>query len=253
MIVVALALAQAAVDAAPPAPGEKVFQQNCAVGYCHGAGGAASRGPRLKDREFARDFLEKVVREGIPQTAMPGFTGRLAEADLKAAIDYVASLSAVTGIASAPASPPPVPAAEFDAPPEIRRGRDLFFDATRGTRCGTCHALGGMGVAVGPNLGRLSPTQAKAVVESIRASKPRVVRTVRLRGGESFPAIAADPRAGKFFDLTTAPPVLRSLDPAEIVSTDGPSRWSHGATLKRYSADEVEAIARYVRWTNFRP
>jgi mono/diheme cytochrome c family protein len=251
MILVALVLAQAAPDGASVARGERVFQQNCAVGYCHGAGGAASRGPRLKEREFARDFLEKVVRHGIPQTAMPGFGGRLEEAELKAAIDYVASLSSVTGSAAGPASPPPVPVAEFDAPPEIRRGRDLFFDATRGTRCGTCHALGGMGVAVGPNLARLSPAQVKAVVESVRTSKPRLVRTVRLHGGESFPAVAADVKAGRFFDLTTTPPVLRSIDPGQLVSADGRSSWSHTVAAKNYSADEVEAIARYIRWMNF--
>ena len=97
MIVMALVMAQASPDTAAMVKGEKVFQQNCAIGYCHGTGGAASRGSRLRDRSFTRAYLEKVVREGLPQTAMPGFSGRLSDSDLMAAIDYVASLSTVSG------------------------------------------------------------------------------------------------------------------------------------------------------------
>jgi mono/diheme cytochrome c family protein len=251
MIVMALLMAQTTLDTAGVVKGEKVFQQNCAIGYCHGTGGAASRGPRLRDRSFTRAYLEKVVREGVPQTAMPGFSGRLSDADLTAAIDYVASLSAVSGASSTPGALA-APVVEFEAPPEIKRGRDLFFDATRGTRCGTCHAVGGMGNAVGPNLARLTAAQAKAVGDAIRASQPRTVRTVRLRKGESFPAIAVDAKAGKYFDLTTPPPVLRTVEPAQLISANGRARWSHSTIVKGYSGEEIEAVARYIRWVNFK-
>jgi mono/diheme cytochrome c family protein len=46
----------------------------------------------------------------------------------------------------------PASISEFAGPPEARRGQDLFFDSTRTPRCAGCHALGGRGAAIGPDL-----------------------------------------------------------------------------------------------------
>src|SRR5207247_142081 len=41
----------------PVAAGEKIFALQCSVGYCHGAAGAAARGPRLRGRTFDKNYL----------------------------------------------------------------------------------------------------------------------------------------------------------------------------------------------------
>ncbi|MDX1978810.1 MAG: cytochrome c, partial [Bryobacteraceae bacterium] len=87
--------------------GADVFKQSCAVGYCHGSGGSANRAPRLAGRVFDRAKLRTAVRDGIPNTAMPGFAKVLNTADLAAVIEYVAGLGAVTGTAGASAAPAP--------------------------------------------------------------------------------------------------------------------------------------------------
>src|ERR1041384_1664972 len=55
------------------AAGETIFAQNCSVGYCHGAAGAAARGPRLRGRTFDKSYLYSVIRDGIPKSAMPAW------------------------------------------------------------------------------------------------------------------------------------------------------------------------------------
>ena len=105
-------LAQSAVEPSMVARGQTVFTQNCSVGYCHGVGGAAGRGPRLRGRNLPKDYLDRVTREGIPSSAMPAWKGRLSEDDIRAVVEYVAVLSAAT---DAPPPMQPMPAGEGPA------------------------------------------------------------------------------------------------------------------------------------------
>ena len=130
----------------------------------------------------------------------------------------------------------------FSGTPRARRGRDLFFDATRGTRCGTCHEASGWGAAIGPNVAG-SPIDPRGVVGR------RVVR-VRLRDGDTFAAYPAEQSelAAKFWDLTSPAPVLRTFLPSEIAGVSPSSDWKHSAGIKSYSNQELEAIAVFLRW-----
>src|SRR5215467_6300933 len=80
--------------------GEKVFAQSCSVGYCHGAAGAAARGPRLRGRTFDKDYLFSVIRNGIPKSAMPGWKDRLKEDEIWATVGYIQSLASASGDAA---------------------------------------------------------------------------------------------------------------------------------------------------------
>ena len=130
-----LALQAAAPLGTTPAVarGEKLFAQGCAVGYCHGTAGAASRGPRLRGRTFPRDYLLKVTRDGIPNTAMPAWKDRLTDDDIQVLADYIMSLAT----ASAEAGPSGSATAEaaiikdFDGPADAKAGHDLFFEIGR--------------------------------------------------------------------------------------------------------------------------
>src|SRR6266436_4811091 len=167
------------------ATGEKIFALSCSVGYCHGASGAAARGPRLRGRTFDKNYLYSSIRDGIPKSAMPAWKDRLKDDEILAIVVYIQSLAAASGDAPpVVAAPATAPAAEvFNGPAEAARGRDLFFAANR---CGSCHALGGRGTAVGPDVSKVPPEQFAA---AMRGTASRRVRTMKLKDGESFPAI----------------------------------------------------------------
>lgn len=217
--------------------GAKVFQQSCAVGYCHGTGGSANRAPKLAGRSFDRAYLQRVVAKGIPSTAMPGFQGKIKDSDLAAVVEYVLTLgsggSAATSAAAAPSSAP----VQRNLP-----GKDLFFDPVRGTRCGTCHALEGMGTSVGPNLGAIANISSSAIT----GVKAQHVQTAAA-AGDRFPALVLEKKGDwiRLYDLTTTPPVLRTL-PARDVTLSA-SDWRHSAAITSYTPQELDNITEYLR------
>ena len=244
-IVLALLLAQAAAPAPDLARGEKIFSQSCAIGYCHGAKGAANRGPRLRGRHFERQYLIRVIRDGIANTAMPAFKATLNEADLNAVIAYVESLSDAADtsgheVSSLPAVKPAAPVAE------AHPGRSLFFDATKGTRCGSCHVVDNQGVAVGPALARAAGTSAD-ILNAIQKGKANRVRMVTIRGEAPFPAIVVEQSSDtvRLYDLNSMTPVLRTL-PARDVTIGPASDWLHGSLVRGYTAAELTMIASYL-------
>jgi mono/diheme cytochrome c family protein len=253
MIAVALLLAQAAADPSVIARGERIFAQTCSVGYCHGVAGAAGRGPRLRGRSFTKDYLLNVTRDGIPSSAMPAWKGRLKDDDIRAVVEYVASLASATE-AAPPANPMPPgvgPAAlpGFNGPPQAGRGRALFFDPAR-ANCGVCHAVGGRGVAIGPDLTSLPAKSQAELTSAIHATASRHVLTAKLQSGEQFPALLAAETGDevRLYDLTAPPPVLRTFTRAQVVSLVEDAAWRHSDVVKDYSTAELEDIAAYVRW-----
>jgi mono/diheme cytochrome c family protein len=250
----ALSLLAAMLAIQTASSGEAVFAARCSVGYCHGVAGAAGRGPRLRGRSLDRGYVERVTRDGIPNSAMPGWQGRLSEDDIDAVVAYVVSLASAPEAVSDNAMPPgegPAAFAEFAGPPEARRGHDLFFDATRTPRCATCHAASGRGLAVGPDLTAWGTRSAEELVAAVRSRRPRRVLEARLSDGESFPAIRAGrtERLVRLHDLTATPPVLRTLEPSELRALSEGARWSHDAVALSYTDEELRWLLPFLRWT----
>ena len=234
--------------------GERIFAQSCSVGYCHGVAGSAGRGPRLRGRKLERSYVEKVTRDGIPDSAMPGWKGRLSDQEIAAVADYIMGLASASDLVppSNPMPPGEGPAifAEFGGPPEARRGQDLFFDAARAPRCGSCHALGGRGVAIGPDLSTLVSGGAPAFIAAARGKSPKHVLTARLSDGDTFPALRAGQKDEfiQLYDLTTELPVLRTLSRSETRSVAEGSNWRHEAVARNYSDEELAAILSFIQW-----
>ena len=252
MICLLLLLSQNLTDPELISLGEEIFAQSCSVGYCHGAAGTAGRGPRLKGHSFQAEYVYRVTRDGIPDSAMPGWANRLSDREIWAVVGYVLSLSDSTETTSSLDMPPGVgPAAfsPFSGPPQARAGQDLFFDATKGTtRCSTCHAMGGRGIAIGPNLEKSSESDLS--IPRIRSTGSHHVLTARLQDGESFPALRfgqTDDQA-RLYDLTLPPPVLRTFGRGEIQSLRSASDWSHDSVVKSYTDRELEKIIHYFIW-----
>jgi cytochrome c oxidase cbb3-type subunit III len=124
-------------QAGGPPDGEAVFNSNCAT--CHGMNASGGRGPDLHAalRNGDQDAdLRKVIKNGLPGTAMPAF--RLDSDDLDALVKYIQKLRHG-------APPPPPPAGD------LATGKRLY--ESRG--CAGCHQIGKEGSSFGPNLTRV--------------------------------------------------------------------------------------------------
>lgn len=241
--------------AASVARGDKLFAQGCAVGYCHGAGGSAARSQRLRGRTFEREYLIRVIRDGIPNTAMPAWGDRLTDADIRDIADYIQSLANApaaveTGPAPAGAALPEGSEKVVEIPEEHRRGREQFFDLTRESRCSVCHRLGGIGVAVGPDVTKVSALKAPDAAQVLRYGRPRTVRTIVRKDGERFPGVIVSRTAAllRVYDLTSTPPVLRSMPAEEVGSILRGANWRHAAAVRSYTNDDLQAVWNYVRF-----
>ena len=216
--------------------GAQVYAKNCANHYCHGARGAAGAAPAVAGKALAQEQVNQIVREGIPNTSMAGWKDTLSSSDLAAVIDYVWGLQKSAASARQALDP--------DRPWLKHAGRDLFFDATRITPCGSCHDFDGLGLAVAPPFRALPPASAS----KLRTLKSDSVRTIRRRAGEPFIGIAAPSKAGlpRWYDLSADLPVLRTFErPAE---NSGPaSSWSHRDAIETYSDEELETVLEFLR------
>ena len=224
--------------------GEKIFAQSCATGYCHGAKGAPAGAPRLAGRGFDQTYITNTIMRGLPGTAMPAFGATLSRADLIAVVTYVASLN---GVANPTINLGPGPGAAGPAEPalpaEAEKGRALFVDAVRGFgRCSTCHEVSGIGISVTTPIAKI-PADAAA----LRALATPDVRTATV-GGEAMPALIVSQGKTRalFYDLTSVPPVLRTVDPNTLKVADG-SAWKHAAVIGAYNDVELTSVLAYLR------
>ena len=226
--------------------GETIFNKTCATGYCHALrGGTGGGAPRLAARGFDEPYINSVTSRGVAGTAMPGFAGTLARAEVTAVVAYVATLNGIANpnLIFGPGgrfggSPEPA------LPAEAARGRAFFQDPVRGFgRCATCHEVNGIGIAVATPIATI-PLNASA----LRGLATPQVSTVTAEE-EAMPALVVGKtvRAVIFYDLTSAPPVLRTEDPSRVKTIEG-SAWRHTSAIGSYSDAELESILVYLRW-----
>jgi cytochrome c553 len=215
--------------------GADVFAKSCATPYCHGPKGAGAGAPKLASRGFDEAHIASVTRAGVPGTAMQGYGSILARPDFNAVVAYVASLN---GIRPAVGSGEPY----VKLSPDAARGRDLFFDSVRGVnRCSTCHQVQGLGIAIAP----IAKIPANAT--ALRNMATPDVRTAGL-GADHFPAILVSEggRRTVLYDLTTLPPVMRTVDSKALGIADS-SSWMHSNVVKSYDDRELESILAFLR------
>ena len=226
--------------------GEEVFNKSCATGYCHAIrGGSGGGAPRLAARGFDQAYINTATMRGIPATAMPAFAGVLSRPDLAAVVAYVATLNGIANPSLAPAGFPGAAAGPSQPalPPEATRGRELFSEAVRGFgRCSTCHEVGGIGISVTTPIAKIP-----ADVAALRALATPEVSTATV-GSERMPAllVSKGARGVIFYDLTTPPPVLRTVDPAAVKFSEG-SPWHHAQVIAGYTDQDLSAILTFLR------
>ena len=218
--------------------GEQLFTTSCGSGYCHGGGGAGGGAPRLAARGFTRQYITATMTNGVQGTAMAAFGQSLARADFNAIADYVARLNGevAQGAAGRGAAPAKLTAA-------AARGKVLFSEAARAFgRCSTCHEVEGHGLAVAAPI-RTVPVSVAALKG---LTTPRVLTATV--AGDAMPALMVANRSASvvFYDLTVAPPVLRTEAPGAVSTKEG-SAWRHAGALGTYTDAELTSILAYLR------
>ncbi|MFB3921963.1 MAG: PQQ-binding-like beta-propeller repeat protein [Terriglobia bacterium] len=174
--------------AAKLAEGRRVYLQHC-VG-CHGADARGTdQAPGFIGNPDARKLsipqLRKVIRDGIPNTAMPPFN--LPAAQLEALAAFVHSLNLRAASSEVPGNP---------------AAGEAFFWGKGG--CGSCHMVRGKGKPIGPDLSNLGHEMAAHAIHDAllhpaahRASGYELA-TVELRDGKTLRGFV---RSRSNFDL----------------------------------------------------
>ncbi|MDE2980445.1 MAG: c-type cytochrome [Gemmatimonadota bacterium] len=132
--------ASEAIEVEDPERSERLYRAHC--GRCHGVQGLGGEGPELAQlvlpRVADRTQLERIIRNGIPGTGMPGARATILDDEAVALVaGYVLWLGAQT---TADAS---------GVTGDADRGHDLFW--AEGD-CASCHIVAAQGTAVGPEL-----------------------------------------------------------------------------------------------------
>lgn len=145
-------------------------------------------------------------------------------------------------------------AQQFSGPPQATRGYALFFETSKGQPCGTCHAMGGRGTAVGPNLKDIARLPPRGFVMAIRSTRTQYVVAVKLKTGDTFPAmkVKEDDKVLEVYDLSKSPPELRKIDRAEVDSVADNSVWKHPPASVEYTSEELADIIAYIKWAGYR-
>ena len=217
LIVLAAALTCAhTADAQQQSPprGRAVYARWCAG--CHGDTGAgdgdAATTMLPRPRDFTRgiykirttpsgqiptdDDLRRVVAEGMPGTAMPGWRERLSEQELGDVVAYVKGLS--TFFKEAAPAPIPIGKAPGADAAALADGRRAFEKL----ECAKCHGQAARGT------GKSAPTLTDDWDHPIRAAD--LTQRWRFRGGSSVEAIYARLRTG--LDGTPMPSLADALE-----------------------------------------
>lgn len=137
--------------------------------------------------------------------------------------------------------------AQAAAPSQIDRGEALFMDPALG--CGSCHALKGKGTAVGPDLKGIARLTPAAIVMAVRSTVTQYVQVVKVKGGDSFPALP--PAAGsdpvKVYDLSKTPPELHEAARADL-SMSPNQTWKHPPVTRKYTNEQMADIIAYIKY-----
>ena len=256
--------------------GRAVFEQSCSVGYCHGKAGRAGRGPRLRGKVWDNNYLIKVIEEGVPYSSMAGWKSRLSGEEIRAVVAYIRTLSKLGTNDPEPPLPSDVTSSDLSTPSPLnspasqpitdnlpsrenhssvmtgdpKKGKLLFFDIRDELNCAACHRFNSNGTNVGPNLSGIAGRSAREILKDIIL--PDSVSTA---AGQLFSLTTHDDeqleavKVGgsstrtKVYDVTSLPPVLRSIKTDQIKSVElirpsaMPDTYGQRYTLVQSTAD----------------
>ena len=135
---------------------------------------------------------------------------------------------------------------------QAERGKELFLHSTKGTACGTCHELGGVGNAIGPDLKKLaSVVGPRGLVSTIQMSMTAYVQEYKVKDIGTFPGIQKEGSNGAaIWDLSKMPPVLHEVKPGDISSQKQNEKWKHPPAAAGYTNQELADLVGWLKWAS---
>jgi putative heme-binding domain-containing protein len=233
------------------AQGGNLFAITCSSSFCHGEAGAGARGPSLRNRNFTPDFVRSTVMNGRSGTPMPSFKDSLSQAELNMIVGYVMSLSPnnhaedTGGAAPAPAAP----AAPLSA--KAQAGQAIFFDLSRPGSCAACHSYREQGGPIGPDLIGVAKRTPHDIYQSmVKPTVPNAAYTVvsvATADGMTVTGILKQKTDAvvQVYDLSSVPPVLRSLYGAKVGPAPAKPPYAHD--LGSLSKDDLAALITFLK------
>lgn len=203
----------------------------------------------MRGREWDKDYLFKVTFEGIPNSSMPAWRGRLSETEVGSIVAYILTLSKATSDGADAVATPVLPKTDaanttpqlispatqkpvsFGLTGDPGKGRALFFDSSNDLNCGICHKIGGSGGEVGPDLSQHRQKPAREILKDIvlptAVLSPKwQLLSVTRKTGEEIQGIRVEESLThlKIYDVESLPPVLRTLAKEDIQKQQVESR-----------------------------
>ena len=135
-------------------------------------------------------------------------------------------------------------------PKQVERGRELFLNSPKGRPCATCHAMAGLGNAVGPDLKPLaSVVPPRGMVMAIKMDLTQNVQDVKTAAG-TFPGILKQKEGDEVqvWDLSKMPPELRKMPVKDVLSMVRTEKWGHPPTSAEYTSQELADIIGFLKW-----
>ena len=214
-----------------------------------------------------------MISDGIPNSTMGSWGDRLSDGEIASIVSFIQTLADLdfgdpdpvfgggrfsaanvprTGKTTGPAPVASAPSGLYGDP---GRGRALFFDSGDDHGCAHCHAIGGRGSAVGPDLAPLASAPPRMLLREILTPHlfaipdGRVIEVVTtagdtlevLRLGETGTRV-------KLFDVTRFPPVRRNIRKDRILSEQPTSRSAMPDTYaSRYSVQQLLDLISFIK------
>jgi mono/diheme cytochrome c family protein len=210
--------------------GKGFFVQICA--NCHGASGEGNTGPALAKRDLSQKTIAETVLSGRPGTPMPGFGDSFDTPTLAALVAYAQTLTSGGRLPTEPVEIASSQGAAVSATPvgvgaelgNPAAGAALFFDPIERSSCRACHSYNHKGGPIGPDLATLNEPPLAVFLTLTRARVPAAdfpAVTLDLRDGGQIRGIEAGETSDalRLFDVTSIPPVLRSVPKSTIAAT----------------------------------
>jgi putative heme-binding domain-containing protein len=170
--------------------GKGLYDTNCA--QCHGARGAGGpNGPTIVSGETSNERISDtqalpVIKNGVPGTIMPAFSGRISDDDVWRVISYIDSWKAV--------------AIDNPLAGNVAHGEQVFHGKGQ---CDTCHMLNGKGGKGGPDLSNIASTRkANSIIDALIKSDHRIygnggTHILNLAPVDTYPAVRVTLDSGK--------------------------------------------------------
>jgi hypothetical protein len=133
---------------------------------------------------------------------------------------------------------------------QVQRGKELFLNSPTGKACGTCHEIGGIGTAIGPDLKKLaSVVGPRGLVSTIQMSMTAYVQEYKVKDVGTFPGIQKEGSSGaQIYDLSKYPPELHEVKAGDIQSQKQNEKWKHPPAAGGYSNQQLADLICWLKW-----